>query len=567
MGMVTTITLNQNKINAALMNMIISQRVYDSGVASTEIADKFRVDGTLYGDTKLYHSFDIGSPEDWLNDAEAADLLKLNRNKSGKTQAIVMGVYKMMSITTDQYLSKQAFMREGTFAEFTSFLKSSLRKIKKVYDNALIKSKLGTLEPSTDDCDITVTTPIGDTQEEQNRLEAQYIAKRMKVLKVDLADNNRKYNSLDYLRAYSPSEMVAFWNVEVSSRLTMVDLPTIFHDDFDKESKFEQHELPQKWFGRQLIDSDGTEMVSFTGYVVSNEGSSASAPNPEVPAWNGGTLRIKESGWYKFVYISGASSSRPQKALIGRVSKPTPYANGTRTEYPFFLWAGDEIPKANTTIKDYSRGVEIEMPTQCIYVNVNDVYAEDPTIAFTLVHKDALPYMSGFETMTEFWNARSLTNNNYLIFGHNELEFLEEYPRIRVKVVLEETPSHTAPVRDVNIDKVGGSDVNHSSGVMSVNIEKVDSSSVPVDDNGLMRVAVSAPTLSDNKQPLDVNIAQIDDIRVDTGSNGVMSVNVRELDGNTLSSTDGFVDVNIAAVGGDGVDVPTGTATEVKITK
>ena len=55
-----------------------------------------------------------------------------------------------------------------------------------------------------------------------------------------------------------------------------------------------------------------------------------------------------------------------------------------------------------------------------------------------LVHKNALPFMSGFETGTEFFNQRSLTNTNYLIFGHNNLEFLEEYPRIRVKVVTAE---------------------------------------------------------------------------------------------------------------------------------
>ena len=64
-------------------------------------------------------------------------------------------------------------------------------------------------------------------------------------------------------------------------------------------------------------------------------------------------------------------------------------------------------------------------------------YTVDDTIAFMLVHSSALPFMSGFETGTEFWNARSLTSNSYLIFGHNNLEFLEEYPRIRVKVVKE----------------------------------------------------------------------------------------------------------------------------------
>ena len=48
--------------------------------------------------------------------------------------------------------------------------------------------------------------------------------------------------------------------------------------------------------------------------------------------------------------------------------------------------------------------------------------------------------MSGFETGTEFWNGRSLTTNHYLIFGHNNLEYLEEYPRIRFKVTLEPEP-------------------------------------------------------------------------------------------------------------------------------
>ena len=229
---VTTVTLNQNAINTALFNMIISQQVFDSGVASTELADRFKVDGTLFGDTKLYHSFDIGSPENWLNDDEAPDLLKLNRNKSGKTQSIKMGVYKIIPITTDQYLSKQAFMEDGTFAEFTSFMKGSLRKIKKVYDRALINTKLGTLDPSTTDCAVTVTTPQGQTLEEQNRLSAQYLAAKLKVLKTDLEDNNRKYNKLNYLRAYDVSDLIAIWNVEQSARVTMVDLPTIFHKEF-----------------------------------------------------------------------------------------------------------------------------------------------------------------------------------------------------------------------------------------------------------------------------------------------------------------------------------------------
>lgn len=38
------------------------------------------------------------------------------------------------------------------------------------------------------------------------------------------------------------------------------------------------------------------------------------------------------------------------------------------------------------------------------------------------------PYMSAFEVGTSFFNAKSLTENHYLTFGHNTLEALKAYP-------------------------------------------------------------------------------------------------------------------------------------------
>ena len=43
------------------------------------------------------------------------------------------------------------------------------------------------------------------------------------------------------------------------------------------------------------------------------------------------------------------------------------------------------------------------------------------------------PYMSAFEVGTTFFNPRSLTENHYLTFGHNTLEYLKNYPFITVK--------------------------------------------------------------------------------------------------------------------------------------
>lgn len=59
--------LKTNEIFAALYNMIISQQTFADNVAEgyTELVDMARVDGSLYGDTKLYTSTDVLSSVAW----------------------------------------------------------------------------------------------------------------------------------------------------------------------------------------------------------------------------------------------------------------------------------------------------------------------------------------------------------------------------------------------------------------------------------------------------------------------------------------------------------------------
>ena len=45
------------------------------------------------------------------------------------------------------------------------------------------------------------------------------------------------------------------------------------------------------------------------------------------------------------------------------------------------------------------------------------------------------PMMSAFEVGTSFFNPRSLTENHYLTFGHNSLQYLKNYPFITVKAI------------------------------------------------------------------------------------------------------------------------------------
>ena len=50
------------------------------------------------------------------------------------------------------------------------------------------------------------------------------------------------------------------------------------------------------------------------------------------------------------------------------------------------------------------------------------------------MHKRSIPYMSAFEVGTSFFNPKSLTENHYLTFGHNSLEYLKQYPLVTIKL-------------------------------------------------------------------------------------------------------------------------------------
>ena len=59
-------------------------------------------------------------------------------------------------------------------------------------------------------------------------------------------------------------------------------------------------------------------------------------------------------------------------------------------------------------------------------------YLEDADVICKVLVK-LPPYMSAFEVGTSFFNPRSLTENHYLTFGHNTLEYVKNYPFITVK--------------------------------------------------------------------------------------------------------------------------------------
>lgn len=368
-------TLNHNLIYASLFNMIISQTVFADNIYSTKetLADLSRVDGTLFGDSKLYYSSDVLKSFEWRNDSESQNLLKLHRPEAPEVQVITINQFRMIPLTVDNYLSKRAFSTEGAFSQFNSVMMGWLRDTKRVYDATLFNSFVGTHTTllNSGKQNILVALPaepegVDDyNTEAYNRLVAQTIATRMADLIVDLEDVSRDYNDYGNLRSYNASDLRFVWNSEWVNKIRKLDVPTIFHKD-ELIDKFAEHTLPARYFGNVNQSGGNTGGANITIRSLIEKDYNEMEPNQP-----------------------GYDASK-------------------------HIFPGDLLPD----------NVDYE---------ANETYGEDPSIICKIYHKDSIPFMTAFETGTEFFNPRSLTETHYLIWGYNNLEHLSNYPFITMK--------------------------------------------------------------------------------------------------------------------------------------
>lgn len=367
--------LRPNEIFAALFNMIISLQTFADNIegADSSLVDRARVDGSMYGDSKLYFATDTLHSKEWLNDQEAQNLLALHRPDAPKCQVIYLDQFRQISLTVDDYLSKRAWGSEAAFSQFQSVMLAWIMDTKKIYDITLYNSYIGTTETAVGNQTISVALPAEPDSATDSELEAHarreagIIATRIADLLVDLKDVTRDYNDYRHVRAFNPSALHVVWNSEWVNKIRKLDMPTIFHKD-GLMDKFDEDVLPARFFG-----------------TVNASGGTTSATNL--------TIRALVEKDYNTV---------------------APGAVGYDTSK--YVFPGDLLP-ANT-----------------VYL-ANETYTEDSNVICKVIHNRSVPYMSAMLVGTSFFNAKSLTTNHYLTYGHNTLEYLKNYPFITVKKV------------------------------------------------------------------------------------------------------------------------------------
>ena len=386
-------TLKSNEIFGALYNMILSQEVYADNIKDTKstLVDMARVDGGLYGDQKLFYATDCLQSMEWTNDAESNNLLKLYRPEAPKCQAIVLDVFRYIACTVDNYLSKRAFSTEGAFSQFNSVILGWIRETKKIYDSTTYNTFIGTTVSTKgkQSMEIDVASAVGDaTGEAAARLEGEAIAKAIALLLVDLQDISRDYNDYGYVRSYALDDLIFVWNSDAVAKIEKVDLPSLYHKDI--VDRFAEYTLPGRYFGDM---NDATKEAA--------DAKTRSAIEQDIVFAGGETvaepIQINRAG-AKMVLSAG------ETVLQGDIGH---------------VFAGDAIP-AKTVIAANS---EVIYPS----------YQVNGKILFKVMNRRSVPMMSSFEVANSFFNQASLTETQRLIWAHNTLEYLKNYPFITVK--------------------------------------------------------------------------------------------------------------------------------------
>lgn len=340
--------LSTNKIIGALFNQIVSIQVFSENIGEmySSLVNRARVEGSLYGDTKLYTSIDVTGSKAWGADSEATNLLVLKRPKDPKTQAIKIDVFRQAMITIDNYLTKQAFTGEGSFSDFNGVVRSSIRDAKRIYDTTTYNTYIGTAKSEVQSAqDVTI-----DPAESPSVAQAAAVA--VGKLLIRMKDNSRDFNDYGFERAYDPSRIQVIWNADYVCDIKKNDLPAIFHKDGLMEKFDESNALPARFFG-DLIESSGTA----DGFAV--------------------------------------------RTMVEMEIEGVDY------------FPGDILPEGTA-------------------YNANEAYKANSKCIAIVTTADVVPFMSAFEVQTNFFNPKSLTETDYLTWGHNTLERLSDRPFVHI---------------------------------------------------------------------------------------------------------------------------------------
>ena len=251
--------LNTNEVFASLFNMIISLQVFPAGISDLSgIYASKKVDGTLYGDTKVYISTDALKSYEWdgTDTPGGYNLLTIKRPPAPKENKISIDVFRQIPVTVDEYLTKRAFQDEGTFGSFNGVILSWLQVTKDVYEHTtytariLASAQAGATSLGAIDLGSPSTTLV---DMDLKVYKAQELYRQIEDAMKELEEPSRSYNDNSFLRTFKMQDFDIIVPLGVLSGIKKFDVPFLYGPDEKPIFK----EIHWKYFGA-IIDTGAT---------------------------------------------------------------------------------------------------------------------------------------------------------------------------------------------------------------------------------------------------------------------------------------------------------------------
>ena len=379
-------TLNANELNTSLFNQIISQELFARIDQGGSLVDKARVDGSLLGDTKTYFAADAIHTRPFVQDSDdELNLLAVKRNKSVKTQAIKLDVFRIAETTTDDLMTKRAWSTEGAFADYNSLLNQMVPISKYLHECTTYDTFIGTLCKGTKG----KQNPSGIvlTEGKVGRQIANFIANVMN----DMIHPSRDYNEYEHITKFSMKDIEIVWNTRWVDRIEKIDLPVIFHKDGIMD-KFAENQVHESYWGNKVTLA------------------SVSSGTPDT------THPVKKTGdVYTFEPVSGNTVIlRPTEEVKIPCSDGETYAE---------FFAGEEIK--NPVVGGVEKTLVLTDFGTKLYVQDNDYICK--------LFIKLPPLLGACNLSSEFYNPKNHSTNRYLVFGRNSLAAYEAFPCVTIK--------------------------------------------------------------------------------------------------------------------------------------
>lgn len=374
-------TLNANELNSVLFNQIISQEIFTRIKRGSNLVDKARVDGTLFGDTKTYFAADCIHTKPFVQDSvDALNLLSVSRNKSVKTQAIVLDKFFMAETTTDQLMTKRAWSEEGSFADYNALLNEMIPNSEYLHDCTTYDTFIGVVCKST----IGKQSPAALTL--TSGKEGPEIAEALANIFSDMTKASRDYNDYKHMTKFSIEDIKIVWNSRWVNKIEKINLPVIFHKDGIMD-KFAENVVNETYFGDVKALSDISAATPIEGKPVKVAG-----------------------GVYTYEPVAN-------ETLVLRPTEEITLKCTDDTEVSFFAGEPIENPTGKTLVLTDMN---------------NKLYVQDEK-AICKIFVKLPPYMSSCELSSEFYNMKNHSTNRYLVFGRNTLAKFDAYPVVSIK--------------------------------------------------------------------------------------------------------------------------------------